>query len=474
MEFKLLKVGQIVEGTVIKVEENTIYLDIQDRTEGKIHLDNYDRPAPETFIGFVKEGQKVKAKVQKITDEPTQILLSRLPLLIEEKFEKIKDLVDSGETVKAKVKQIVDKGIVLNYMDNEVFLPYSLLDFDLVKEKETLKGKILEIQIIEATQRGRSKRIVASRKVIFERERQEAYEKRIQARQEELEQINTGDVVTGVVDKIEPHAATIRFDHVVGLLRISQVSHYRIEKIDDVLTLGQEIQVKVIKKEGNRLDLSMKALEKTPYEAFYHDHKIGDTVTGTVFQKLPFGIIVEVAKDVRGLLHKNEFSWNPNDNFDSYVKIGDEVSLSIIQMDLKKERIALSRKALEDNPWKNVSIKRGDVVKATVKSISKDGLKVEVQGVEGDIPFNELSNERIGKVEDYFAEGDEVQAVVIDVNRDQWFVRMSIRRVLEKAERATFEQYLEDEVSTDNPTIGDLFADELEDDGKKKKKNSKK
>ena len=461
MEFKMLKVGQIVEGNVIKVEENTIYIDLQYTTEGKIHLDNYDKPAPLTFFGLVKEGQKVRARIQKITDEPAQILLSRLPLLIEEKFEKIQALVTSGEIVKAKVRQILEKGLVLSYMENEVFLPYSLLDFELVKDKESLKGKTLDIQIIEATEKGRSRRIVGSRKAIFEKERQEAYEVRLQSRQLELDKINTGDVIKGIVDKIEPHAATIRFDHVVGLLRISQVSHYRIDKIEDVLSLNQEINVKVIKKEGNRLDLSIKALEKTPYEAFYDEHKIGSQVTGTVFQKLPFGIIVEVAKDVRGLLHKNEFSWNPNDNFENYVKIGDPITLSIIQLEPKKERIALSKKSLEDNPWKNVTVKRGDIVKAKVTAVSKEGLKVAVQGVEGEIPFNELSNEKIGKPEDYFAAGDEVQAIIIEVSKDTWVLKLSIRRVLEKAERASYEQYLENDDKNQNQTIGDLFSKDL-------------
>ena len=458
MEFKMLKVGQIVEGNVMKVEENTIYIDLQYTTEGKIHLDNYDKPAPLTFFGLVKEGQKVRARIQKITDEPAQILLSRLPLLIEEKFEKIQALVTSGETVKAKVRQILEKGLVLSYMENEVFLPYSLLDFELVKDKDSLKGKTLDVQIIEATEKGRSRRIVASRKAIFEKERQEAYEVRLQSRQLELDKINTGDVVKGIVDKIEPHAATIRFDHVVGLLRISQVSHYRIDKIEDVLSLNQEVSVKVIKKEGNRLDLSIKALEKTPYEAFYDEHKIGSTITGTVFQKLPFGIIVEVAKDVRGLLHKNEFSWNPNDNFENYVKIGDSITLSIIQLEPKKERIALSKKSLEDNPWKNVSVKRGDIVKAKVTSVSKEGLKVMVQGVEGEIPFAELSNEKIGKPEDYFAKDDEVQAIIIEFSKETWTLKLSIRRVLEKAERASYEQYLENDDKNQGQTIGDLFT----------------
>ena len=463
MEIKVLKVGQIVDGTIIKVEENTIYLDVQYITEGKIHLDNYDKPAPSSFIGLVKEGDVVRAKVQKITDDPAQILLSRLPLLLQEKFEDVKKAVETKEVVKGKVKQVKEKGLILAYLGQEVFLPYSLLDYDLVNKKDELKGQILEMQIIEATQKGRSKRIVASRKEIFEKARQEAYEQRLAARQNELEDINTGDVIKGKVDKIEKHAATIRFDHVVGLLRISQVSHHRIDKIDDVLELGQEIEVKVIKKEGNRLDLSMKALLKTPYELFYEVHKIGDTIKGTVNQKLPFGLIIEVAKDVRGLLHKNEYSFNPNDNFDDFVKIGDEVEVGIIQLDAKKERIALSRKVLEDNPWKDVTVRRGDKIKAKVAEVSHEGIKVEVQGVLGEIAVGELSNEHIGKPEDYFAVGDQVEAVVTDVKVSEWVLKLSIRRVLEAEERASYEKYLEtdEDESAGNTTLGDLLEEHL-------------
>ena len=461
MEINVLKVGQIVEGTIIKVEPNTIYLDVQYMTEGKIHLDNYNRPAPETFIGLVKEGDVVKAKVQKITDEPAQILLSRLPLLQEEKFEKAQELVESKEIVSAKVKSVKDKGIILGYDGLEIFLPYSLLDYEYVNNKDSLKGKTLDIQIIEASKRGRSKRIVASRKEIFEKARQEAYEQRLKLRQEELESINTGDVLKGKVHKIEKHAATVRFEHVVGLLRISQVSHHRIEKINDALEVGQEVEVKVIKKEGNRLDLSMKALLKTPYELFYDAHKVGDTVTGTVFQKLPFGLIIELAPDVRGLLHKNEYSWNPNDNFDDFVKIGDEVTLGIIQLDLKKERIALSRKILEDNPWSKVTVRRGEIVKAPVKEVHAKGIKVEVQGVLGDIAIGDLSNEHIAKVEDYFAIGDEVEAIVTEVRKDRWVLKLSIRSLKEKQERDSYEKYLENEDKSGNVTLGDLFEDDL-------------
>ena len=456
---KMLRTGDITEGKIVAVTDKTIFLDVQYFTEARMHLDNYD-PELESFVGVVKEGDVVKGRIQRIVEEPAMILMSRLPLLKIENFDKIKEAVESNEIVKAKVKKNVDKGLLLSYLDHEVFLPYTLLDYEHIENKDKLQGKVLEINIIEASKKGRFTRIVGSRKEIFEQERKAAYEKRLAERQNQLDLINTGDVIKGTVDKLEKHAANIRFDQVVGLLRISQVSHYRIEKLEDVLEVGQEVEVKVIKKEGNRLDLSMKALIPTPFEEFAASVNVGDTVKGTVNQKLPFGLIIEVAQDVRGLLHKNEYSWNPDDNYDAFVKIDDEVELKVLSIDKKGRKISLSKKLMEDNPWKNVTLKNGDITKAVVTRVDSKGLEVEVQGVTGFIPANEALMEQ-GQVESYFAIGDEVEAVVIEANSRTWNLRLSIKKIQERKDRETFEKYLEDESEDVGQTIGDLFADEL-------------
>lgn len=456
------KVGQIVEGQVIKVEHNTLYVDLSAMTEGKIHLDNYSKPSPESFIGLIKVGDLLRGKIQKITDEPAQILLSRLPLLDEQDFEALAQIVKDEVIVKAKVKSADEKGLVLQYKSFELFLPFSLLDFDLQKEKDTLKGRTLDIHIIEAERKGRRERIIASRKKIFEAARQEAYQKRVSERQEELLTIKTGDVLKGIVDKIETHAATIRFDHVIGLLRISQVSHHRIEKIEEKISKGDEIEVKVIKKEGSRLDLSMKALQKTPYELFQLNFQVSDKVSGVVVQKLPFGIIVELAQDVRGLLHRSEYSWNPNDNYDAFVKIGQEVQLAIVSLDIKKEKIGLSRKVLLDNPWKDVTAKRGDVVVAKVTSLEKNHIVVNVQGADGIIKNDEISTEKNVKIDDHFTIGQEVEALVIQADRNTWNLLLSIRILKEKQLRDDFEKFMESEQEDQSGTsIGDLFEETL-------------
>ena len=461
MDIRVLRVGDIIEGKVVAVSENTIFLDVQYFTEARMHIDNYDKSL-DSFIGVVKEGDTVKGRIQKIQEEPALILMSRLPLLRSENFEKIQKVVETNEIVTAKVKKPVEKGLLLNYLDYEVFLPYTLLDYELIEQKDSLKGKKLEINIIEASKRRNFTRIVGSRKEIFEQARKEAYEQRLKERQEELAKIQTGDVLKGTVDKLEKHAANIRFNQVVGLLRISQVSHHRIDKLEDVLSLGEEVEVKVIKKEGNRLDLSIKALLPTPFEEFASTHSVGDTVTGTVYQKLPFGLIVEVARDVRGLLHKNEYSWNPNDNFDDFVNIDDEVTLKIINIDKENEKISLSKRALEDNPWKNVTVKRGEITKVVVKNVLTEGLEVEVQGVNGFIPAPEaLNSEQTGQLDAYFSVDDEIEAVVTDINHRNWTMKLSIKRIDEMKERESFEKYLENEEEGSGQTIGDLIGDEL-------------
>lgn len=462
MEIKALKVGDIIEGKVIRVDNNTIFLDVQYFTEARMHIDNYD-PKLSSFEGVVKVGDVVKGKIQKIQMEPVAlILMSRLPLLKEANFDKLVEAVETGETVKGKVKKVLDKGIIVDYLGYEIFIPFTLLDFDLINNKEKLKGMLIEVNVIEAKRKGRFTRIVGSRKEIFEKARQEAHEERLKERAEELEAVNTGDILTGTVIKIEKHAANIKFGNVVGMLRISQVAHTRVEQLDDVLTLDQEVQVKVIKKEGNRLDLSMKALIPTPFEEFVANNNVGSEVTGTIFQKLPFGLLVEVADGVRGLLHKNEYSWNPSDNYDANVNIGDKVTLKILKIEKKGEKISLSKKALDDNPWKNVTLKRGDIVSAKIINIDKNALEVEVQGVVGFITAKDALKENHEKLDAYFSVGDTIdEALVVEANPKTWSLKLSITEIQRRKDRAAFEQYLEDENDDKGQTIGDLFGDDL-------------
>ncbi|MGI6782061.1 MAG: S1 RNA-binding domain-containing protein [Acholeplasmataceae bacterium] len=455
------RVGQRVTAKVVEiVDDKLLLLDLHAQTEGRIYLEQYTKKPVDSFQELgVEVGDMVTAEIKKVQDEPALILLSRLSMVSEEHLLELEDALKNETVITAKVKASNKGGLVLNYHSYELFLPKSLLDHELYEIRDQLINTELEVVISEIKPaRGRSRRpnIIASRKPIFEAARQAAYEERMELRLEELDKINTGDILVGTIEKLEPHAATVKFEHVMGLLRISQVSHYRIDKLEDVLSIGEEVKVKVIKKEGNRLDLSIKVLLPTPFEEFAATHKVGDTVKGKVYQKLPFGLRIEVARDVVGLLHRSEYSWNPNDNFDAYVTHGDEVELAIIQIDKKRERINLSKKALEDNPWRNVTIKRHDITEAKILEFKEDHLIVEVQGVEGTIRNDEMGLEK-GRPEEYFAVGDVVEAVATKVDRRQWLLELSVKQVKLIAAEQEVQKHLDEQDDDGGMTIGEIL-----------------
>ncbi len=468
----VVKKGQKVTGEVFKIEEDVIFVTLDSNQEARMYKNHYGKPI-DTFIGEVNIGDKIVAVVSKVeeTPEASFILLDRKNIVRLENLEKLEHAYRNEEVVEVRVSRVAEKGLHIKVLGFDGFLPFGLLDKELIDKKDELKGKTLEAHIIEV--KG-GKRVTASRKKIFLQKRAHEQAERQRLREEEFESIKTGDVLKGRVEKIEKHMALIRFNHVAGRLRISQIQYGRLDSISDVLEKGQEVEVKVIKKDRG-LDLSMKDLLPTPFEVFQETHKKGDKVTGEIVQKLPFGIIIELQESIRGLLHKSEFSWNPNDNFQSHVKIGDKVETVITLIDPKKNKISLSRRLLLDNPWKDVNFKKGEVVEAKVLAVAESGLTVEAKGVEGFIPVGELRVERTDNPKDFFSEGDKVTTKVMDVNPKQWYLRLSIKQNLIDTSRENYKQYLTEDV--EKTTLGDLFDDvlaptEVKEEPKKKAKKT--
>lgn len=457
-----IRSGQEVSGTVFKVEDNYIVVTLDNNQEAKMYIEYYDKSLT-SFNGILKVGDKIQASVSKIVDDgiSSSIYLNRSKMINQENYEKVEELYKSEEKYNAKITKVDKSGLHLDVYGFSAFLPYGLLDIELIKRKEELKGEELEVHIIELKP-GRRPRIIASRKKIFEERRAKERENYQKERDEELQSINVGDKLKGKIEKIYKHMALIRFKNVVGRLRISQISHTRVEDINDYLKIGDEVEVKVIKKDRS-LDLSMRALQETPIEAFVKENKIGDTVTGEVVQKLPFGIIIELAEKVRGLLHKSEYSWNPDDNFQNFVKIGDQVETKITSLDEKKNKISLSRRLLLDNPWQNVSFNRGEELEVKVIEVNDEGLIVEAKGVNGIIPLNELAKEKVDDPARLFAIGDKIKAVVTTVNPKNWYLRLSVRALLIKEEKESYEKHLI-EKDTESTSVGELLQEILEED----------
>jgi ribosomal protein S1 len=452
MEFnmKKVRVGQVVEGTVFMVTDDSVHLDFGAYAEGVIYKKGMAIEEIKSCKDLVKEGDLLVAKITKIDDENQQILLSRREILFDEKRQSFAKEAMSADTFKAKVKLVTRGGLVLDYNGVECFLPASHIDFKKV-DMEDFKGKTLEVTILEQKDR----KIVVSRKKVIDM-------KRKQARKEAFETVNVGDKVEGKVVKLMDFGAFVELGEIQGLVHKSQISHHRTDKVSDVLTEGQTIEVEVISKDKGKIGLSMKSLQETPWDIFEKNHKVGDEVTGKIVRKMANAMLVELERDVIGIINKNDYSWDPHDNLAGEVEVGNALTTKILSMDVKNRKMSLSKKHLDYNPWKDVSVTVGEEISGTVVELQSRGALVKVQGVNAFLPIGEIQSERVQEVAQVLKLEQIINAVVTDVDKQMWKMTISIKQMVEGKERAEFEQYLKTEKEVSNSTLGDLFKEKLE------------
>ena len=443
--FSKVKPGEIITGTVVSIpDDKTAYVDIQDFTEGTLHLDHFTRDKNITSLRDVlKVGQTIKVKVTAVKEET--VYLSCLDIVDDKVVEEIRTaFIECAPITVTISSEVKGKGYVASYKGLRLFLPKSQATSSVELNKE------IEVKITAFEEKGEKTNVIISRREIENEEYKENREK-------EIEGINVGDILKGTVAKIEKYGAVVKFNYATGLLLLNQISHKFID-INKELTVGEEIEVKVIKKENGKLELSKKALVDSPFESYVKSHKVADKVTGKLVNKLPYGLLLELAEDVTGLLHSTEYSHNPNDNYANCVKIGDIIEVAIIKIDEAKQRISLSRKALMDNPWDKVDAKVGDVTEVKVTEVNEKGLKVEAFGVDGYVPASEATKEK-ADLASLFAVGDLYNAVVLEIKPKEWRLKLSIKKIQEKKEREEFEKYMTSDES--KVTLGDAVSDEL-------------
>ena len=452
-ESKRPKRGDIVRAKVELIRDNQVVLEVPGFAgfDAYMFKDQYS-DNPNESINDLKVGEEIEVAIAKIneTEDSMSLLVSRLPLLKKKNQEVLLEAYNNKETISVKVTKLVNKGVVADYAGCEIFIPESLLSIGEDVNLNNFLGRTIDVKIVEKKTDNRGKeKYVASHKAVLLGEM-------LEKRKEEISNINVGDTVKATVISFEPYGVLMQIGLARGILKYNQVSHFRDERAEKLLVIGDELAVKVIAKDGNKIDLSRKALIPSPYQVYVSKNEVSKTVTGKVVQKIPAGIILELDKGVTGLLHRSEFSWNPNDNLDMCVKIGDEIEVKIIKLDDEKQRISLSRKLLLDNPWKNVDCKKDDIIEVEVLEATSKGLKVLACGVEVVINPSDCLAEK-GKLEDFYAKDDKVKAKVIDVNKDKWILKLNIKVLKLAEQQEEFEKYKESNDNT-SATIGDIIG----------------
>lgn len=416
--FSLPSVNDVIEGVVVRVSNQEVTVDISGATEGTIYLNELTLDKVESAKDIVKIGDKVTAMVKKVDDE--QILLSRRALLEYERFQGLKTSFEKGETLEATVVRSVKGGLIVN-IGMEAFMPANMIDVDFVSDLDQYVGQTVPVRIVEFNPR--NKRIKVSRKIVVA-------EQLKLAREDQFSTIAVGEVVEGKVLRIEKYGAFIRFGALEGLVHISEISHLPVEKVEDALKVNQVVSAKIIKIDGTKIQLSIKAVLPTPFEQFTANHKDGEVLEGTVVRLTDFGAFVEVAKGVEGLVHISELSWDHKAKLEDVVSEGKTVQVCILSMDRKHQRLALSIKKVEKDPWQIFTSKVGDIVTGTVTNITDLGAFIKVAPyIEGLCHFTEASYNPNKKLASLITVGQEIEVKIISLDAKKHRLGLSLRAV---------------------------------------------
>jgi small subunit ribosomal protein S1 len=453
-ELNIPKVGQILTGTVVSVTDEEVLVDVGYMFEGTIYKDHLSNSKVASAKDLVKVGDQLEAQVTKIShgDDNNILLLSRRDIERQAVRNRFRDDLAVEQTVTAKVKKDVKGGLLLDYHSFELFLPESLISLEALtpETKKALVGQDTDVRIIEIRNDRGKEKYIANRKQL-------QYEALKQQEKSEIQALNVDDVVSGVIARITDFGAFVKIsDHVEGLVHISELSQYHTKKVDDEVKIGDPVQAKVIKISGKRVSLSLKALQETPWDLFMKEYKVGDRVKGKVVKKMQFGMLLEIKREVSGLINRMDYSWDPHDNLAGRVQVGDEIEVEITSINPDKRQFTLSRKHLEYNPWADVKLRVGEQVSATVKTILEKGALLEVSGVEAFLPIHEIAADHVNRVEDVIKVGDILTVEVLTFFPKEWRMSVSLKRVQEKSQRKEYESHLQDNVSA-NQSLADLF-----------------
>lgn len=463
--------GQKVQGLIINVTKDAIYVEINEEegvvailyandlegyVEGQKLRDSYNEG--QEFEAFVKQVTKDKK-----TGEPLYILSTKLESKRDElkAFEEIKA---NDEIISAKVVRVTRAGADLIYKNQKLFLPIKQIDMS-EEALNGLKGENLDVIIIAVNME--RLQVIVSHTIAMKKQHRLAKEAAYAAL--EVGQVHEGEVVS-----VLPYGAIVSIGEVSGLLHQSELDYKMVRNVADRLHVGDKLTVKIIGIEGNRISLSVKALTPHPWEIVKEQFHVDDVFDGVVSKIIPAGLLIKLTDQYAGLMPRSEFSWTFVEKLEDHIAEGDTIKVKVLNIDDEKRRVSLSHKATEDNAWGEVNLKKGDNIKVVVASIEEKGAKVNYLRVQGFLPINEVTNtRRIGKVDEFFPVGTEIDVVVIECVPSRARLKVSSRALENAKERESYDKYVaQQERETPTSTIGD-FLEQQEEDKQSRKKGRK-
>jgi small subunit ribosomal protein S1 len=423
VSFKNFAEGEVVKGIVLQVSESEVIVDVGYKSEGIIPVDEF---RDETGKLSIKVGDSVDVLLEKTEDKEGYVVLSK------EKAEKMKvwdDVERAYQERRVVVGRVIErvKGGLAVDIGVRAFLPGSQVDLRPVRNLDSLKGQELRMRVIKVNKKRGN--IVLSRKAVLEEENAER-------KRDTLETLEEGKVLMGTVKNITEYGAFVDLGGIDGLLHITDMSWGRINHPSEVLNVGDEIKVQVLKfdRDSERVSLGYKQLKADPWTTATLKYPVGVRVKGKVVSLTDYGAFVELEEGVEGLIHVSEMSWSKKVKHPSKVlTVGQEVECQVLGIDQEAHRISLGLKQVESNPWNELSEKYpvGSKIKGKVRNLTEFGAFVEVEeGIDGLIHISDLSwTKRVKHPSEVLKKGDTVEAVVLNIDAENQRLSLGLKQL---------------------------------------------
>jgi len=405
-----IKVGDVVSGSVVEVQSDYVLVDIKYKSEGMIPISEFRIIDGQNQL---EPGQEVQVYVEKIENDNGMVVLSKDKADMLNAWNDISKAAENEEEIEGTVIAKVKGGLSVD-IGVKAFLPGSQIDLRPIKDLDQFVGKKFKFKVIKFNKKRGN--IVLSRRALLEEQREEM-------RSETLGTMEEGNIVKGIVKNITDYGAFIDLGGVDGLLHITDMSWGRLKNPSEIIEAGQDLELKVLKydTEKERVSLGLKQLSEDPWNTVKESYPVDAKLKGKVVSLADYGVFVEIADGVEGLIHVNEMSWTKKVKHPSQmVKVGDEVEVKVLEIDSESRRISLSLKALEENPWVELkeSYEPGTIIEGDVKSLTDFGAFVGVaDGIDGLVHISDFSwTKRVNHPSEVVTVGDKVRAVVLGVD----------------------------------------------------------
>jgi small subunit ribosomal protein S1 len=403
-----LSIGQTLMGKVLAIGEDLTLIDIGYKTEGVIPTEELRISLKEITIG-----DEIPVLVKQLEGPDGYVKLSYAEAQRKRVWAEIERAVKTGAPIKGRITERIKGGLKVNLGGVEAFLPASQVDMRQVRNLEAWKGREIEAKVIKVNRR--QSNIVLSRRALLE-------EEEARRRAQVLSQLEEGYVIEGRIKSLADYGVFVDIGGIDGLLHITDISWKKIAHPKEVFTVGEVIQVKVLKidRETGRINLGYKQLWPNPWDTLAERWPPGSRLKGKVTRVTDYGAFVEIEDGIEGLIHASELTWEKRPKHPSkYVSVGDEVVVEVLQVDSQNRRLSLSLRHLQPDPWRLFAETHsiGTRVRGRVRGITDFGAFVEVEkGIEGLVHVSDISRRRVKHPSEVLKKGQEVEAIIKELD----------------------------------------------------------